>query len=201
MQAVVFLLLITFCRFTIEIGLSKQAVTSQFLNAYPSWIMSIVSQFPAWMYIAEVVPILVLILLSYLLYKTISSSYFVGIWKYMIMGTILSYMLIAVHWASESGTWSLALVSYGISRNCIPRMIYGIGLGQVSLLAFSQLFNKDKGLDHSKSLVVKTVGMLSALSSVVILLLGKQGPLVALASIIGGDGCFCTSCLVLLYTV
>ncbi|KAG2713259.1 hypothetical protein I3760_04G168800 [Carya illinoinensis] len=186
LEAVVFLLLITFCRFTIEIGLSKQAVTSQFLNAYPSWIMSIGSQFPAWMYMAEVVPMLVLILLSYLLYKTISSSYFVGIWKYMIMGTILSYMLIAVHWASESGTWSLALVSYGISRNCIPQMIYGIGLGQLSLLAFSQLFNKDKGLDHSKSLVVKTVGMLSALSSVAILLSGKQGPLVALASIIGG---------------
>ncbi|XP_041007365.1 GPI ethanolamine phosphate transferase 3 isoform X2 [Juglans microcarpa x Juglans regia] len=186
LEAVVFLLLITFCRFTIEIGLSKQAVTSQFLNAYPSWMMSMVSQFPAWMYIAEVVPMLVVILLSYLLYKTISNSCFVGIWKYVIMGTILSYMLIAVHWASESGTWSLALVSYGIGRNCIPRMIYGIGLGQLSLLAFSQLFNKDKGLDRSKSLVVKTVGMLSALSSVVILLSGKQGPLVALASIIGG---------------
>ena len=193
MQAVVFLLLITFCRFSIEVGLSKQAATSQFLNVYPSWMTSIASGLPAWTFIVEVVPLLVLILLAFLLYKTISGSSCKGIWKYVIMGTIISYMLIAVHLASESSIKSLALVFNGIGRNCIPRIIYAIGFGQLLLLAFGQLFNKDKFLDGKENLVFKTMGMLSAWSSIVILLSGKQGPLVALASIIGGDCYFCTS--------
>ncbi|GMY25024.1 GPI ethanolamine phosphate transferase 2 [Fagus crenata] len=186
LEAVVFLLLITFCRFSIEVGLSKQAATSQFLNVYPSWMTSIASGLPAWTFIVEVVPLLVLILLAFLLYKTISGSSCKGIWKYVIMGTIISYMLIAVHLASESSIKSLALVFNGIGRNCIPRIIYAIGFGQLLLLAFGQLFNKDKFLDGKENLVFKTMGMLSAWSSIVILLSGKQGPLVALASIIGG---------------
>uniref|UniRef100_A0A2N9F9R6 Cation/H+ exchanger domain-containing protein n=1 Tax=Fagus sylvatica TaxID=28930 RepID=A0A2N9F9R6_FAGSY len=185
-RAVVFLLLITFCRFSIEVGLSKQAATSQFLNVYPLWMTSIASGLPAWTFIVEVVPLLVLILLAFLLYKTISGSSCKGIWKYVIMGTIISYMLIAVHLASESSIKSLALVFNGIGRNCIPRIIYAIGFGQLLLLAFGQLFNKDKFLDGKENLVFKTMGMLSAWSSIVILLSGKQGPLVALASIIGG---------------
>ena len=187
MQAVVFLLLTTFCRFAIEVGLSKQAATSQFLNVYPSGMMSIASGIPALVYAAEVVPLLVLIFLAYLLYKTISSGIFEGVWKYVIMGAILSYMLIAVHWASESSMLSLALVSYGIGRNCIPQIVYAIGFGQLLLLAYGQMFNKDKCLDCKKNLIIRTVGMLSTWSPVVILLSGKQGPLVALASIIAGD--------------
>jgi phosphatidylinositol glycan class O len=187
LQAVVFLLLTTFCRFAIEVGLSKQAATSQFLNVYPSWMMSIASGIPALVYAAEVVPLLVLIFLAYLLYRTISSSIFEGVWKYVIMGAILSYMLIAVHWASESSMLSLALVSYGIGRNCIPQIVYAIGFGQLLLLAYDQMFNKDKCLDCKKNLIIRTVGMLSTWSPVVILLSGKQGPLVALASIIAGD--------------
>lgn len=185
-EAVVFLLLITLCRLMIEIGLTKQAATSAFLNVYPSWMLGIASGFPVLKYIAEVGPLLILILLAYLLFKTISCSSCEGIWKYVIMGTILCYMLIAVHWASESSIWSLAPAFDVIGRNCIPRIIYAIGFGQLSLLAFGPLFNKDKFLYSKKSLVMKTVAMLSAWSSIVILLSGKQGPLVALASIIGG---------------
>jgi phosphatidylinositol glycan class O len=187
LQAVVLLLLVTFCRFSIEVGLSKQAATSQFLNVYASWMTSIASGLPAWTFIAEFVPLLMLILLAFLPYKTISSCSCKGIWKYVIMGTVLSYMLIAVHWASESSLRSLALVFNGIGRNCIPQIIYAIGFGQLLLLAFGQLFNKDKFLVGKGNLVIKTMGMLSACSSIVILLSGKQGPLVALASIIGGD--------------
>ena len=153
---------------------------------------SIASGLPSWTFIAEVVPLLVLILLAYLLYKTISSRSCKGILKYVIRGTILSYLLIAVHWASESSIRSLALVSNVIGRNCIPQIIYTIGFGQLLLLAFGWQFNKDKFLDGKENLVIKTIGMLSAWSSIVILLSGQQGPLVALASIIGGDYYFCT---------
>ncbi|XP_050271898.1 uncharacterized protein LOC126715366 [Quercus robur] len=186
LEAVVFLLLITFCRFSIEVGLSKQAATSQFLNESTSLMTSIASGLPSWTFIAEVVPLLVLILLAYLLYKTISSRSCKGIWKYVIMGTILSYLLIAVHWASESSIRSLALVSNVIGRNCIPQIIYTIGFGQLLLLAFGWQLNKVKFLDGKENLVIKTIGMLSAWSSIVILLSGQQGPLVALTSIIGG---------------
>ncbi|KAF3942601.1 hypothetical protein CMV_030756, partial [Castanea mollissima] len=151
LEAVVFLLLITFCRFSIEVGLSKQAATSQFLNESTSWMTSIASGVTSWTFIAEVVPLLVLILLAYLLYKTISSRSCRGIWK-----------------------------------NCIPQIIYAIGFGQLLLLAFGRQFNKDKFLDGKENLVIKTIGILSAWSSIVILLSGQQGPLVALASIIGG---------------
>ena len=92
------------------------------------WIViSIASGLTSWTFIAEVVPLLVLILLAYLLYKTISNRSCKGIWKYVIMGTILSYLLLAVHWASESSIRSLALVSNVIGRNCIPQLIYTIG--------------------------------------------------------------------------
>ncbi|KAF7825759.1 GPI ethanolamine phosphate transferase 3 isoform X2 [Senna tora] len=103
-------------------------------------------------------------------------------WKYVMQGTILCYMLIIVHWITDS---SSALVPESIGRNYVPRIIYAISLGQLSLLTFGQLF-KDKYLDCKESLVIKTIAMLSACSSTVILLSGKQGPMIALASIIGG---------------
>ncbi|BFG15919.1 hypothetical protein CerSpe_021930 [Prunus speciosa] len=186
LEAFVFLLLITICRFTIEVGLSKQAPSSEFMNAYPSWMLRIAAGFPIWNFVAEALPVVALILLAFLLREAISRSSSKGIWKYIIMGTNLSYMLIAVHWASESDRLNLAWVLKGTGRSYIPRLIYAIGFGQLLLLTFNQLFSKRKSSDHSNLLYIKTVAMFSAWSSTIIILLGKQGPWVALAFIIGG---------------
>ncbi|TXG69863.1 hypothetical protein EZV62_004798 [Acer yangbiense] len=185
-EAIIFLLLITILRFTIEVGLSKQAMTSQFMSAHSSWMLEIALGHPIWIHIAEIIPISALMLLAYLLYMTMISSSSWGICKYAVLGTILCYILIAVHWASESSISSSVPMLQGIGKNSVPRIIYVMGLGQLLLLAFGQLFNKERALNSEKSLVIKTVAMLSACSSTVIILSGKQGPLIALASITGG---------------
>eukprot|EP00257_Ricinus_communis_P021963 XP_015581561.1 GPI ethanolamine phosphate transferase 3 isoform X1 [Ricinus communis] len=185
-EAVIFLLLISILRFSIEVGLSKQAATSLFMSASPSWMLGIAPGHPIWMCMSEIGPILAIISLAWLLYRTTSSSHYWGIWKCIIMGTISSYLLIAVHWLSESSTLSLVLLLRGIGKSYIPRLVYGIGLGQLTLVAFGQCFTKEKPLDGNWSLIIKTVALSSAWSSTIILLSGKQGSLVALAFIIGG---------------
>ncbi|KAK7291765.1 hypothetical protein RIF29_07161 [Crotalaria pallida] len=184
-ESVGFLFLSTFCRFVIEVGLSKQAATSAFMKDYTSWILNIASALPVWDYAAEVVPMLVLILLAFWLYKVTSRSFCVCPWKYVILGTILSYMLIVVHWITDSERFGVALVPESIGRTYIPRIVYAIALGQMLLMAFGQLF-KDNYLDCKSNLVAKASAMLSTWSSTVILLSGKQGPMIAFASLVGG---------------
>ncbi|XVF29973.1 hypothetical protein REPUB_Repub16aG0017300 [Reevesia pubescens] len=182
LEGAIFVLLIFILRIAIEVGLSKQAATSQFMNV---WMLGISKSQPVWTYMAEIVPILALIVLRYFLYKAISSSCCWGIPKYVIMGTILSYFLIALHWAIESNILE-ALLLKGIGKNFIPRTIFAIAVGQLSLLAFVPLFSKEETSNYKGSLFVKMISILSACSSTVILLQGKQGALVALGSIVAG---------------
>jgi len=160
------------------------------MKDYTSWIINIASGLPVWDYAAEVVPIVVLILLAAWLYKAISGSFFDWPWKYVILGTILSYMLIIAHWITDSNRFDGALIPQSIGRTYIPRIIYAIALWQLLFLAFSQFFKKSN-LDCKTNLVAKATSMLSAWSSTVILLSGKQGPMVAFAAIVGGALSFC----------
>lgn len=176
-----------YCRFTIEVGLLKQADTSAFLKAYPSWVLEIASLLPGWTYITKSVPIIALILLAQLLLKNITRSHSKGVWKFVMYGTILCYILIGFHWALENDMLHFAPAIEGIGKNCIPRIIYATGLGQLSLLLFRQLFGEEKLLDCRITLLTKTAAMLAAWSPTIIILAGKQGSLVALASLIGGE--------------
>lgn len=175
LQSIGFLLLSTLCRFAIEVGLSKQAATSAFMKDYSSWIANIASN----------LPMLVLILLAFWLYKATNCSFFDWPWKYVILGTILCYMLIIVHWVTDRDGFGVALMPESIGKSYIPRIVYAISLGQLLLLAYGQLFKRNS-LDCKTKLVTKTTTMLSAWSSTVILLSGKQGPIIAVASIVGG---------------
>ncbi|KAI9082786.1 hypothetical protein K1719_035243 [Acacia pycnantha] len=76
-------------------------VTSAFMKEHTFWILNITSGFPVWEYVAEVVPMLILIMLAFLLYKATNRSSFKWPWKYTIRSTILSYMLILVHWIPD----------------------------------------------------------------------------------------------------
>ncbi|XP_059635878.1 GPI ethanolamine phosphate transferase 3 isoform X2 [Cornus florida] len=186
LEAMVFVLLISILRFTIELGLSKQAVSTVLSNICPYWMLGIAKDGSIWIYIAEIVPTLALILLAYMLYKSIVCSSCRGILKYVIIGTIFCYILIAVNWALESNILSLSLVLEGVKKNFIPRIIYGIGFAQLSSLALGQLISEAKDSDSEERIAIKAVAMLSAWSSTIIIVSGKQGPLVALASIAGG---------------
>ncbi|XVE52811.1 hypothetical protein DITRI_Ditri02bG0154100 [Diplodiscus trichospermus] len=186
LEAAVFLLLTFILRIAIEVGLSKQAATSQFMNVSSSWILGVSMNQLVWTYMVEIVPILALITLGYFLYKAISSCCCWGVPKYVIMGTIFSYFLIALHWASESNILDLAALLKGIGKSYIPQTIYVIGLSQLSLLAFVPLFSKEETSDYKGSLFVKMISILSACSSTVIILQGKQGALIALGSVVAG---------------
>ncbi|THF94763.1 hypothetical protein TEA_001422 [Camellia sinensis var. sinensis] len=178
-EAVVFVLFISILRFTIELGLSKQAVSSVLLDICPSWI-------------AELVPVLALVVLAFMLLKSIAHRSCKRIIKYVIIGTILSYLLIAAYWASESKLLNLPLPK-GIRRNFIPQIIYIIGCAQLSSLALLRFLTEEKTPNWEENIVFKMVAMLSAWSSTVIILSGRQGPLVALASIIGAIPSFLCS--------
>ncbi|EXC47606.1 hypothetical protein L484_001472 [Morus notabilis] len=186
LEVIVFLLVITICRLTIEVGLSKQTPGFDFSKFYPSWMLRSTYGLPVLSFITEIVPVIFLMLLAIFLYKAISSGCSEGLCKYVAMGSILSYMLIAFHWVSEINILSPGWVLGGIGRNLVPRIIYAIGFAQLSLLMFHQLFNREKSFDWKKILVDKTVAVLSSCSSTIIILLGKQGPLVSVAAIIGG---------------
>lgn len=197
LQVVIFLLLMNYCRFTIEVGLLKQADTSAFLKVYPSWVLEIASLLPGWTYVTEAVPIIALILLVQLLLKNVAGRQSKGIWQFVVYGTIFCYILTGVHWALENDVLHFVPAVDSIGKNCIPRIIYAIGLGQLSLLLFRKLFGEDKSLNCRKTLVTKTVAMLAAWSPTVIILAGKQGSLVALASVLGGEFLFGLHCMLL----
>jgi GPI ethanolamine phosphate transferase 3 subunit O len=194
LQSIGFLLLSTLCRFAIEVGLSKQAATSAFMKDNSSWMASLASDLPVWDYTAKLIPMLVLILLAFWLYKATNCSFFDWPWKYVILSTILSYMLILVHLITDSDGFGVALMPESIGRTYIPRIVYAIALGQMLLLACGQLF-KHSCSGCKTNLVAKTTAMLSAWSSPVILLSGKQGPIIAFASIVGGALYFCAHML------
>lgn len=186
MQAIILLLLIITLRFTIEIGLLKQAATSAFLSMSPTWALGTTLAQSFWTKTAQVVPFLALVLLAYLLYKTILRYSCSGIWRCTILGCALNYILIAFHWALESNVMSVPPLLELIGKYWIPRLTYAIGFGQILLLACGQLFHEENNLCSERILITKTVAMLSACSSTVILLSGKQGPLIALVAIVGG---------------
>lgn len=184
LQAISFVLLISILRFTIELGMSKQATNSTLLTAHLSWILRIDKDSSVWKYIAEIVPILAITILAYLLHKSMAHRYCPSITRYVVKGTIFSYMLIGVHWILESDL--ISVLDIGIKADLIPRMIYAIGFVQLVSLALGQHIREENLSDWKDGIVLDTVAMLSAWSSTVIILSGKQGAFVALASIVGG---------------
>lgn len=183
-EAIAFVLLISILRFTIELGLSKQATNSTLFTVHLSWILSIDKDSSGWTYIAEIMPILAMIILAYLLHKSMAHRNCPSSTRYVVKGTIFSYMLIGVHWILESDLISLSDI--GIKAYIIPRMIYAMGFVQLVFLALGQLIREKNISDWKDGIVLDTVAMLSAWSSTVIILSGKQGAFVALASIAGG---------------
>ncbi|KAI3459896.1 hypothetical protein Pfo_016559 [Paulownia fortunei] len=186
LEALVLCLLVPLLRISIELGQLKQAVNSLFLKVDPSKTLGIDNGSQFWMYVAEVLPILALIIVAYLLYKCIASSSSQGILKYVVLGTLFNYMLIPLHWASDSSLLSQHMLLEGVKGNLIPRVTYAAGLLQLLLLAIGQLIVRERASNLEESTVVKALALLSAWSSTIIILSGKQGPLVVLALFIGG---------------
>ncbi|CAN1345016.1 GPI ethanolamine phosphate transferase 3 [Linum perenne] len=192
-EAIIFLLLVLGLRFSIEVGMSKQAATSAFMHASSSWISGIALGDSLWVYASEVGPTLAIVCLSGIVYKAVIKNS-QGVSTFILMLAIPSYILVAIHWALESNIQSLTMLFEGIGRNYIPQTVYAIGALQLLFLAFGMLFTEDKAIVVENRLVMKTVSMLSAWSPTIILLSGKQGSWIALAAIVGGtvsSSCYC----------
>ncbi|KAG9138781.1 hypothetical protein Leryth_007418 [Lithospermum erythrorhizon] len=186
LEAILFILLIPIVSFGIQLGQFKQAVNSLFLKVSDSWMLGINSESYIWINTVEVLPILVLIILACLLFKGICQRSFIGSLSWSLIGTIFSYMLIAMYWASDSHLLSQH-AAFGVIRgNVIPRVVYTVSLLQVLFLAIIHLFGTEKTTVWKEKLVGKALAMLCSWSSTVILLSGKQGSIVALASVLGG---------------
>ncbi|CAE6105878.1 unnamed protein product [Arabidopsis arenosa] len=182
-EAFIFLAMVSVLRVSIDIGLTKQAATSQFMSSSPSWMLGIAPDHPALTYAVEIAPILSVVILICVLYVAILKAPSEGLWKYVTVGSMVSYFFIALLWASESKIFGLdGLLQVTGGRNRIPQTVYVIGLVQLCLLASARMFCAGK----DKNWVIRTVALVSACSSPVVLLSGKQGSMLALAYVVAG---------------
>lgn len=183
LQAFIFLAMVSVLRVSIDIGLTKQAATSQFMSSSPTWMLGLAPDHPALTYASEIAPIVSVAVLICVLYRAIAKTHSEGIWKYVTVGSMLNYFLIALLWASESKIYVLdGLLQVIGGRNIIPQTVYAIGLLQLFLLASAHMFCAGK----DKNWVIRAVALVSACSSPVILLSGKQGSMLALAYLLAG---------------
>ncbi|KAF9612853.1 hypothetical protein IFM89_004263 [Coptis chinensis] len=186
-EAVTFLLMNLVLRISTESGFSKQTVGSAFMDIFPLRFLGINENHLIWVLIPDVISLLSLIVLAIVLCKSMSGDYCWRFSKYLFNGaTIFSYFLITVHWVLESNLLGMPLLLEGIGRSLIPRIIYTIGFGLLVLLTARWLLDKEMALNFTQSMLQRTVVMLSAWSPTVILIMGRQGPLIALSSVIGG---------------
>ncbi|KAL8487202.1 hypothetical protein ACS0TY_023757 [Phlomoides rotata] len=186
LEALGLCLLVPLLRISIEFGQLKQAVNSLFLKVDHSKMLGIGNDSKLWLYVAEVLPMLALIFIAYLLYKSITSCSSQGILKYVVAGTLLYYILLPLYWASDSSLLSLDMLLGGVKGNLIPQVTYAAGLLQLSLLAIGQLIVRDRTSNLKESTVANALALLSVWSPTIIILSGKQGPPVVLALLVGG---------------
>lgn len=165
-----------------EFGLSKQADNLSSV----ALMLGIAQDQPFWISLSVGVPILALILLAHLLLRYVGSNFCQRVQKYVILGTILCYVLIASHWILDSELLSLPVTFHYIGRSHVPRVIYAVGIIQLMVLVMDQLLLRKKTIYHQDDLASRIVAMLSAWSSAIILLSGKQGSVVALATVGAG---------------
>lgn len=179
LEAILLLVLVCVLRLFMELGLSKQTANSLNLAS----VLGIAQDDPFWISSSLIAPIFSLLLLAFLLHRYISGNCGQRIQKFVVVGTILCYVLISLHWFLESKVFRLPVVFHYIGRFCIPQLIYTLGIAQMVSLVIGQ-FLRGKGTSHyPNDLTFRTISMLSALSSTIILLSGKQGSFVAVATI------------------
>lgn len=179
--------MVSVLRVSIDIGLTKQAATSQFMSSSPSWMLGIAPDHYIFTSAIEISPILSLFVLIYVLYTAIAKAPSEGLRKYVTVGSMISYFLIALLWASESKIFGLDGLLHVIGgKNRIPQTIYVIGLVQLFLLASARMLCTGKDNNWAS----RPVAIVSTCSSPVILLSGKQGSMLALAYLLAGSFSF-----------
>lgn len=187
LQDFVFLLLNIFTRFGIEIGMSKQLTGPSISNDHPMSIICKRIGANSCNTLLELLPIISLALVVYIILKCISNAICQRFLKYFaLFGTILSYMSIAFHWASESTLFSHIEPIREFGRSLAPHIVYAIGGLSLCISALYRLLSRTEYLKTDKRLTNLSVAMLCSWSPTILILLGRQGPFVALICVTGG---------------
>uniref|UniRef100_A0A1D1YWQ8 GPI ethanolamine phosphate transferase 3 n=1 Tax=Anthurium amnicola TaxID=1678845 RepID=A0A1D1YWQ8_9ARAE len=185
LEEVTFLLLTVILRFKIDLGPSKQGVASAYSGIYSLSTFGINAINSIWMAMSKVLPVICLWILAFLLYMITAGVSSMRSFKLFTIGSVINYLLIAVHWACESNLITVPRSFLNIGRTLIPQLIYVMDFGMLALLVPTQIFKWKKRSDHSETVVISSVSMLCALNSTILLLSGRQGPLAAVVSVIG----------------
>lgn len=177
----VFLLLNIFIRFGIEFGMSKQISGSIISNDHPVSIICGLFGSSFCSDLMEIFPIISLTLVAYIILKCISYAISHRFLKYSVMsGSILSYIFIAIHWASESTLLSHTKATRETGISLAPRLVYTIGGLSLAISAFYRLFGSTDHLKMNERITSLSAVMLCSWSPTILILLGRQGPFVAL---------------------
>jgi hypothetical protein len=186
-QDFVFLLLNIFTRFGIEFGMSKQLTGPSSSRDHSLTIICKKIGANSCDILLEPLPILSLALVAYIVLKCISYAICQRFWKYFVFsGTILSYVSIAFHWASESTLFSHTEPIREFGRSFAPRFVYAIGGLSLAISALYRLLGRTDYLKANKRITSLSVAMLCSWSPTILILLGRQGPFVALIFMTGG---------------
>lgn len=168
------------------IGQSKKNVGSTSMDAH--FLSSLDEGYTVWLILSEILPILVLSSFTFLLYRWISkSSTWRGLKYFFLVEAAASYMLLIFHWMSESNFLAIPMALQDLGKNFAPRIIYAIGFGLLTLIMLCKNLNqKEQPSSPAEQTTTATVAMLCAWSPTVLILLGSQGPPVALIYLFGG---------------
>ncbi|KAL6890532.1 hypothetical protein ACP4OV_008787 [Aristida adscensionis] len=182
----VFLLLNIFIRFGIEYGMSKQLAGPTISKDHPASIICKAVGASSCNVLLEIFPIVSLALVAYIVLKCISYAVYQRFLKYFVFsGTILSYISVAYHWASESTLFSHAGTIQGFGRTLAPRLVYAIGGLSLAISALYRMFGPADYLRMTKRITDLSIAMVCSWSPTILILLGKQAPFVALICITG----------------
>ncbi|KAK9143069.1 hypothetical protein Syun_012469 [Stephania yunnanensis] len=182
-QAVTLPLLNVILRCVIEVDLSKQELYSGRFSIFPFTMLGLGEGQYVWMFIPEILSVLALIMVAYMLYKITTRTRKSFLKQSVVAVTILSYVLVAVHWTIESEVLAIPVMQESVGRNLLPQIVYTIGFGLLLSLTSAQLLEK-KTPNYRESTFIKTLELVSIWSPTIMILLGRQGPLIVLACMV-----------------
>ena len=187
LQNLVFLLLNIFARFGIEIGMSKQLPAPAITKDHSVSAICKIFGVSSCNILLEIFPSISLAFVAYIILKFLSHAICQRFLKYFVScGTMVSYVSIAFHWASETTLFSHAGIVQGFGRSLAPRFVYAIGGLSLAISALYRIFSPSDHLKMNKRITILAAVMICSWSPTILVLLGKQGPFVALICMTGG---------------
>ncbi|WVZ71801.1 hypothetical protein U9M48_020338 [Paspalum notatum var. saurae] len=185
-ENLVFLLLNIFARFGIEIGMSKQLPAPAITRDHP--VNAICKMFGVnyCNILLELFPIISLVFVAYIILKCLSHAIYQRFFKYFVLcGTLVSYLSITFHWASETTLFSEAGTVQEFGRSIAPRLVYAIGGLSLAISVLYRVFAPTDHLKMNKRITILSAAMLCSWGPTILILLGRQAPFVALICMTG----------------